>query len=371
MKQKKLVIYFMVVSLSLILFLPLLNVSFAYMKNKKINFHDYTRQQFFSTDNIESMTNYFGYKVFNTSFNEAQVVIGKDDFFFLGNGYVNVIDKTKGTYKYTEAQIDIWTTKLKKLQEWYEKEGIEFVIVIAPNKHTIYSGKLPKKIIYKEGGTITDAIVQSALAKNIHILNLKQILREKKQDKQLYFSTDTHWNHYGALVGYLHTMEYINHLYNKHYKIPQYSITKTTSSGGGDLTNFLKIRYFLSDYLEQDYHFIFQNSQLCYGKISKSYQLERCTPRNKTRFNRYTIEKNPANKENLLYLCDSFGMKNSEIYQKTFHTVWRLHNGYIYGKILANFIQKHKPDIVIYQIVERDLGGNTLVTDLPPSIKKP
>jgi hypothetical protein len=33
--------------------------------------------------------------------------------------------------------------------------------------------------------------------------------------------------------------------------------------------------------------------------------------------------------------------------------------------MLTEFIKKNKPDIVIYQVVERDLGNNTILDDLP------
>lgn len=368
MKQKKLVTYFLIVSIALTLFIPVLNLLFTY-KNTKINLQSFSKKQLFSTDNLESIINYFAYKTFNISLNEAQVITGKDNFFFLGNSHVNIIDKTKGTFQYTNKEIDIWTTKLKKLQDWYEKQGIEFIIVIAPNKHTIYSDKLPDTIVYKEGETITDAIVKSSLNKDIHILNLEKALREKKQDKQLYFNTDTHWNNYGALIGYINTIRYLNTTYKKHYKIPKYNIIETKGNGGGDLTNFLRINHFLSDNHEKNYNLIFKKkSKLCYGKITKTNTLKQCTQGMKNTFNQYVINKNSLNKEKLLYLCDSFGMKNTKLYKETFNTVFRVHLAYINGNVLASFIQEHKPDVVIYQIIERNLGSNHTVADMSEGV---
>ena len=365
MKQKKLVYYFLIIAILLTLFLPVLNLSFSY-KYEKINTQSFSKKQLYSTDNLESIINYFVYKTFNFSMNESQVITGKDNFFFLGNGHVNIIDKTKGTYPYTNKDIDSWATKLKKLQDWYETQGIQFIIVVAPNKHTVYSDKLPDGIIYNEGGTITDDLVKYSLNKDIHILNLKKALREKKEDKQLFFHTDTHWNNYGALIGYINTMEYLNTIYSENYKQPEYTMKETRTSGVGDLINFLKIKHLLSNNYEKNYNFSFKKkTKVCYGEISKTYKLKKCSPDIKNTFNQYMINKNSSNKEKLLYLCDSFGTANTQLYKETFNTVWRLHLAYINGSVLADFVKENKPDVVIYQIVERTLYNNFILEDMP------
>ncbi|PTB83504.1 hypothetical protein C9926_02570 [Sulfurovum lithotrophicum] len=369
MKQKKLVSYFLMIAISFTLFLPSLNLYFCY-KNQNINLKNFSKKQLFSTDNLESLINYSVYKTFNFSLNEPQVIIGKDNFFFLGNSFADIVDKTEGTFQYTEKQIDSWTTKLKKLQEWYEKRGVKFIIAIASNKHTVYHDKLPDTINYKVGETVTDAIVQSSLHKNINILNLQGILEEKKEDKQLYFYTDTHWNNYGALIGYLATMEYLNIRDNKHYELPKYKIIKKRSQGGGDLTNLLKINHLLSTHYEEDYSLSFlMNNDICYGTFTKNNKLKKCSLGIKNKFNQYMINENALNKEKLLYLCDSFGLENSQLYVHTFYTVWRFHLGYMNGSILDDFVEEYKPDIVIYQVVERDLGNNSIIDDIPLSSK--
>ena len=365
MKQKTLVYYFLIFAISLTLFLPVLNLSFTY-KYKEITLQSFSKRYLFSTDNFESVLNYMAYKAFGLSLDEANVIAGEKPFFFLGNSHASVIDKTKGTFLYADKEIKLWTDTLKKLQDWYKNQGIQFIVAIAPNKHTVYSDHLPKSIVYKEGETITDAIVKHGLAKDIHIVNLKNVLKQNKEEKQLFFHTDTHWTNYGALLGYKKSMEYLNSIYKKDYKIPKYTSTEINSDGSGDLTRFLKINHFLADNYEKNYNLTFQNSHtLCYGEISKTNTLNNCTSGIKNQFNQYSINTQAPNKEKLLYLCDSFGLANSQLYSQTFHTVWRLHISYTKGSMLAKFIQKNKPDIVIYQVVERDLGNKTILDDIP------
>ncbi len=365
MKQKTLVYYFLIFAISFTLFLPVLNLSFTYAY-KKITIQHFSKRYLFSTDNFESVLNYVAYKAFDFSLDEANVIVGEKPFFFLGNSHASIIDKTKGTFLYADKDIKLWADTLKKLQEWYENQGIKFILAIAPNKHSVYSDKLPKSIIYKEGKTITDAIVKHGLDKGIHIVNLKNVLKQNKEEKQLFFHTDTHWTNYGALLGYEKSMEYLNSIYKTDYKVPKYTSTEINSDGSGDLTRFLKINHFLADNYEKDYSLAFQNSHtLCYGEITKANTLKGCTPSIKNQFNQYSVNTNAVNQEKLLYLCDSFGLANSQLYSKTFHTVWRFHISYTHGKMLEKFLQENKPDIVIYQVVERDLGNKTILDDMP------
>ncbi len=371
MKHKKLVYYFLIISISLTLFLPIVNLSFIYINNK-INLKSFSKKQLFSTDNIEAIRNYFVYKTFNTSLNKPQVIAGKDKFLFLGNNYANVIDKTNGTFVYTNKDIDIWTNKLKKLQDWYEKRGIMFIVIVASNKHTIYNDKLPNNIQYREDETITDDIMKFAQNKNIHILNLKSFLRNEKMNRQLYFYTDTHWTNYGASIGFKNTIQYLNSVYQIAYKIPEYNLTKMTR-GGGDLANFLKINQLLPKDYDVNYNFSFEaQNKVCHGELTKAHALKKCSITNNpvigiNGIDQYMINNNALNKEKLLLLCDSFGTANSQPYNETFHTIWKFHYGHINGNALAKFVLKYKPDIVIYQINERGLYDYNIVKELKVS----
>jgi hypothetical protein len=79
----------------------------------------------------------------------------------------------------------------------------------------------------------------------------------------------------------------------------------------------------------------------------------------------YMINREASNSEKLLLIGDSFSAANSKLYNAAFGTLWKFHYSRLYGKSLAEFVQKHKPDLVIYQIVERDLYTPTLVEELP------
>lgn len=366
MNQKKLVLYFTTIVILLLAPVPILN-TFILFFNDNVKSQSFNKKNLFSTDNIEGHINYFFYKTYKISLNKKQVIVGKDDFLFLGNNSNKVIDKTQGKYAYTFDEINTWTDKLKNIQTWYEDKGIRFAIIIAPNKHTVYRDKLPDWI-HTNNKTITDDILKLSLEKSINILDLRNILKEQK-NTQLYYITDTHWNRKAASIGYDETIKYVNHIYGLKYIIPKYDLS-INHRESGDLAGLLKINSLLPNNYEEDYSFNFENeSNVCHGNIDKNHKLEKCVDKINPEINihnqdQYIINTYAKNNEKLLLLCDSFGLANSKLYNETFNTIWKFHYDHINGNKLSNFIIEHKPDIVIYQVVERSLYDIDIVKSI-------
>ncbi|MBL0687570.1 MAG: hypothetical protein JJV94_07075 [Sulfurospirillum sp.] len=362
-KEKRKIKYFIIILIIIIGILPAINF---YQYAIKYDF-----KKLFNTDKVEMYVNYGFYKVLNRSLEQESVIIGKNDFLFLGNKYSKVLHKTQGIYKYKEKDIDNWTNKLKGIQTWYEDRGIKFVIVIAPNKHSVYKDKLPRWI-NNDNITITDTIMDYSRKKDINILDLREILtmNKTKYDNLLYLKTDTHWNGLGASIGYNETINFINKKYQMSYDYVPFEYTYHDDRGK-DLSNFLKISNILPNNHEESIWFKFnKNHDVCIGNIDKkTHQLKKCKVKDNPRFSingqpQYTINDKPINKQNALILCDSFGTHNSQLYNASFNNVWKFHHGHIYGNRLSDFVTKHKPDIVIYQVVERALYSNRIVKKL-------
>ncbi len=365
MSQKKLVVYFIFISIVMIGIIPIVNMSVLY-KNGMLNENSYRTEKLFNTDYIEGIRNYFCLKVCKFSFNKKKVIIGKKDYLFLGNDYARVIDKCRGTFYYKVDEIDTWTEKLKQMQQWYERRGIKFIMVIAPNKHTVYKEYLPEWI-NTDVKTITDDIVMDTASKKINLLDLRPILR-KKTNQILYMQSDTHWNRLGASIGFTETIQYINQLYDINYSLPAFEL-KHKPRKSGDLAKFLKIRELLPDDYENEHEYVFEKlSNVCHGNINRStWIFDTCKVKPNLALGshaQYIINKDSLNKDKLLLLADSFSGANSKLYNETFETVWKAHYQNLHGHVLREFIIKHKPNIVIYQIVERNLYSGAIVDSL-------
>jgi alginate O-acetyltransferase complex protein AlgJ len=371
---KSMIRYFMLISIICIGLLPAINFygyinkyDFKGYSNSKFYKHisKFGSEKFFNTDKIERYLNYGFYVFFGRSLVENKVVIGKGNFLFLGSKHSNVIDKIQDHKK----DIDKWTNKLKNVQDWYSDKGIRFVVVVAPDKRSVYRKKLPNWIDLNKA-TITDDILDYSISKNINILDLRGVLR-KQITPQLYFSTDTHWNNKGAAIGYEETISYINKTYGIGYETVAYNFSESYR-GGGDLARTLKISSFLPKDYEVDYPYVFDHeSNICRGWINKDREVEEACSNKLKRVRgaknkgQYSVNTSSVNNERLLYLHDSFAGANRKLYDKTFKTVWMVHYGSLWGVTLSNFIAKNKPDIVIYQVVERNLYKSGIVKKIP------
>jgi hypothetical protein len=340
--------------------LPIYN----FYHSEKIN--DYS--QLFNIDQIQKYVNYSVYKFFNQSLAQDEVITGENNFLFLGNKYTSVLHKTNGIFKRSPEEIELWANKLKNRQDWYSEKGIKFVYVIIPNKHTVYRENLPNWMSYT-GRTLTDDLVDSAIEKNINVLDLRKTLIDNKKDgKLLYFKSDSHWSNLSASISYNSTISYINQKYNENIKKINYSIVDHYRSGG-DLSFFLKFISLLGNKYENSYNFIFKHSDIKLFKINK--ETAQISPNytekqnqnifiNKDAFmisNEYAL-----NDIKLLFLCDSYSAitkngktGNSVLYNETFKIVWQWHYDQLRGKKLSDFIEENKPDIIIQQVIERTL----------------
>ena len=380
MYHKRSVYYFLLIAISLTLLLPVFNLSFTY-KYKTIYSKSFSKEQLFTTDNIESFRNYLLYKSFNISMNEPKVIAGKARYLFLGNKYGKIIDKVEGKFSYTEKDIDQWTDRLKDLQTWYEDNNIKFIIVIAPNKHSVYKDRLPDWIKTKSR-TLTDDIVDHSKKRQINILDLRAILIDNKDKRPLYMKTDTHWNNVGAAIAYEATIDHINHIYNIQLKKPLYML-QDKYKGPGDLAYFLKINRFLPSDYDNVFTYDFKKElYVCHGEIDKGTgNLKKCKkaldPVMFINHDAQYMNNNKAlNTKRLLFLCDSFAgsgggkVTHAPLYNRTFRKIWKWHFTQLRGERLADFVTKYKPDLVIYQIVERDLYQDTILTQLPTIIQE-
>jgi alginate O-acetyltransferase complex protein AlgJ len=81
--------------------------------------------------------------------------------------------------------------------------GSEYLLVIPPNKETIYPEFLPEWA-HRPGVTTGMDQLLAHLKTNstVEILDLRPALREARKRERVYLKTDTHWNQLGAFAGY-------------------------------------------------------------------------------------------------------------------------------------------------------------------------
>lgn len=152
----------------------------------------------------------FKAKLFRTASLPDQVIMGKNGWFFKNDPYA--IRDARKINQFTQADIDQMVFILKERLNWLNQRGIRYYIIVPPNHDRIYRENFPDKysIVPNYGHDRLDyykKILQEKL--NFTIVDPTDSLMKYKLLYDVYFSTDTHWNLFGAWVGYRNLMDQI------------------------------------------------------------------------------------------------------------------------------------------------------------------
>lgn len=253
------------------------------------------------------------------------VVAGKDGwFFYTGEG---VIQDYYGQYKINETSMDNYISIFSDRAEWLRRMGICYLFIPVPNKINIYDEFLPKRIRRIKGDSFYriffSAIEKRGLLKNaVYLYNL---LYKEKENKQIYFKTDTHWTGDGALLAANEIFRYCNFLFKGNY-----------------FDQFLK-----DDVSHENVHFSGDIAMIMHleKEIGETVPVVKLNKKN----NKYIDKKNAT----ALVLHDSFGNHLKTFLNEKFKKVIYYPNMQI-GDV-KNIIKKEKPDIVLEVWVARNI----------------
>jgi hypothetical protein len=130
-----------------------------------------------------------------------QVAIGRDKWLFYTRE--RIIEQHVGKDVFTPAELELWVKHLEANRAWLARRGIPMVMMIAPDKNTIYPEMLPQ--FPRRAGTVTrvDQIAQRLKGTDIVFIDPRAaITAAKAQHPRLYFEGDTHWGHRAAFIAY-------------------------------------------------------------------------------------------------------------------------------------------------------------------------
>jgi alginate O-acetyltransferase complex protein AlgJ len=259
--------------------------------------------------------NYLGYRQIN------DVVIGKDGWLYLDNA--GSISDYMGLSPYSDSELADLLKTISARRDFLSKKGIPLLLVIVPNKETIYPEYLPDTIRKVRNLTRQDQLIEYVKSHSgIEILDLRDALRQAKTDRPTYYATDSHWNGYGAFVAYQEIMKKVNMYFPDitAYPLSDFQITSSHTTGK-DLTDMLLMR---DEFRDQSIEMIYKGQQPNSGSGIKL--------------------------PSVLFYYDSFFLALGPFLAPHFSTIT---GEYVANKYDPSIIEQKKPDIVIYIMVER------------------
>jgi len=128
----------------------------------------------------------------------SHVLIGKEGWtFYTGN---KSITQLEGKLPFSDSELANWRDCLVERNEFCRSLGIRYVVMIGPDKGTIYPEYLPDLVILGQGPSRLDCLCTALHAPEVTVLDVRPALRAMKSTQQVYYTNDTHWNEIGGLV---------------------------------------------------------------------------------------------------------------------------------------------------------------------------
>ena len=130
------------------------------------------------------------------------VLRGKNGYlFFMGDGSKDDLTLHKAL---TPDQLTEIHDAQEETVRQVNEAGAEYLLLICPDKQTIYPEFLPDAMPLATWGESRLDQILNALdgIGQLHIADTREALRAAKNDYQLFYLTDTHWSNLGAWTGY-------------------------------------------------------------------------------------------------------------------------------------------------------------------------
>ncbi|GJM23103.1 MAG: hypothetical protein DHS20C15_30180 [Planctomycetota bacterium] len=126
------------------------------------------------------------------------VIVGREGFLFLDR----TLADHQRTARFGAQRFELSVRATLARREWLDRQGSEYVLLIPPNKASVYPERMSPHYPVGSGPTLKDRFVERfADTPELHVLDLRDTLLAHKPDGELYYRSDSHWNLRGALLG--------------------------------------------------------------------------------------------------------------------------------------------------------------------------
>ncbi len=308
----------------------------------------------FFNDNLQfrkfliSLNSAIDYFVFDKSASE-QVIKGTEGWLF----FKETLADYQGTNLYTYDELESIKYDVIKTKNYFEEKGIEFVIFIGPNKNSIYGEYMPHKYYREhEDSRVNQMVKYLKDNTDVKIIFPVDDLKKARKDypcNYYYLHLDTHWNYMG---GYWASRSLLHSLSVVPLDFEKLSYTEVNEPdfywNGYDEANMIG----LSEVLNVDTNYRFS------GLTIDSIRYEGNASNNIYDFKNAIRTFNFCTDSRKVFLArDSFGEAITPFLAASFNEVYSIHrDSELFN---TNQLDNEKPDIFIFEIVERDITIGT------------
>ncbi|MFA5030775.1 MAG: hypothetical protein WC495_04255 [Patescibacteria group bacterium] len=306
---------------------PTFTLSTFMLDTYQDEYEKYFDDHFGLRDQMITANSLFHYYLLSTSPN-AKVLIGDNHWLFYSAE--KTIDRFRSGNVLTSDELSGIAQFLQDEQQKFDQQGIEFVVLVAPDKETIYPENLPVRIEKALGPSTLDSFLEAMSKTTVTVIDPRGELRAHVQEEKLYAQTDTHWTDPGAAIAFEQLQESLG---VDSVDTPKY---RETESREGDLADLMSLGGKLRESVPV--------AQTAFDSYTT-----RISTRNGIDF-RETENVDAEDNRHVLVFRDSFGEKLMPFFSETF-----VHVTFERAYFDQQLIDETHPDVVVLQIVERNI----------------
>lgn len=310
------------------------------IKDKKLNINYFNQLSSYINDNFgyrQELVNSYAViqeKLFNTSTQDI-VIVGNDGWLYFNstvNDYIGLDVATK------RGVNNIYKT-LSLIEEYVEGSESEFVLLIAPNKNSLYPENMPSNYLMSRNNSNISRLEDKL--SNLSYLDLFEVFNNESE--VLYHKKDSHWNNMGAAIV---QDELFSFLGKDHKSFRDVDYTNVNNYVG-DLDEAL---HPLTDYFEKQIVFADDFTFSYIGDNVKTTDYE-------------IFSTNPTKKGSIIMFRDSFGNSLVPFVAEEFE------EGYFTRNVpyRIDYVDKSNYDFCVLEIVERNLNVFQKIAPVMPA----
>ena len=303
-----------------------------------------------------------------SSMDFSRGLFGKEHFLFLGNSYAQVIDRHfLKSFEVSREREQELLEYHKKLQFAAKEAGASYVIFVAPDKHGIFCEKFPNWMTRHEAcnrvSYQTDRS-KTVFEKNGFSISYPFDALRSHNNELIYYKADTHWKRTGAKIGFTTLFKELTQKgvrFNgepfKRTAPSVYRFEKSPIGKSGDLRHIIGVS---DGYENDDYNVLLKsNVPVLFSENdaeAKETTAEKIVIRIPTKnWKGVALNSNAPNKARVLLMGDSFTSAMGAFFYMHFTDSHFYSVNGRSNEVLQAVIREVKPDLVVYESVERSL----------------
>jgi alginate O-acetyltransferase complex protein AlgJ len=272
-----------------------------------------------------------------------KVIVGKQGWLFFGDRHA--VNQYWGRAHFDAQGLERWRSVLEERRRWLAARGSAYLLVIAPEKQTIYPEFMPDAIPRGAPPSQTDQLVADLRARSdLDVLDLREVLLAEKRRHQVYHRTDSHWNDTGAYAAYRAILERLRSTLPVLTAASAVPLARRTVRGQGrELAQILG----LAPYLPETW--VELSPREARARRASTLLRPNATPE-ESLAEAWAVA-DPRLPRAVVFR-DSFSNALIPFLSEHFSRVW-----YEWSTdVIPEVVERERPDVVIQELVERNLG---------------